>query len=154
MAYNRTSALNLRPSDRCRKLVKQFEGLRLQSYIDAAGHRTIGYGRLLNPGPVIAISKDQAERYLDADLARIAAGVREAVTVPLAQYEFDALVSFAYNVGVGNLKKSTLLKLLNEGRYDRVPGQFPRWNKAGGRVLKGLVERRRIERAIFSGLPY
>ncbi len=75
----------------------------------------------------------------------------EAVKVPLAQHEFDALVAFAYNVGLGAFRKSTLLRLLNKGDKASAAKQFDRWNKAGGKMLAGLTRRRAAERAMFEG---
>ena len=154
MASDNRVPYGLQPSPRIAKLVKQFEGLRLQSYKDVAGHRTIGWGHLLPPGPVEVWTKEQAERVFAKDLADHARAVDDLVTVPLHQYEFDALVSFVFNVGSGAFAKSTMLKMLNQKQYGRVPGQFGRWNKAGGKVVKGLTERRRIERAIWLNEPW
>jgi lysozyme len=73
------------------------------------------------------------------------------VTTPLSQNQFDALVSWVYNLGGGNLKASTLLKVLNSGDFNGVPAQLMRWNKAGGKVLEGLTRRRQAEADLFSG---
>ena len=73
------------------------------------------------------------------------------VTVPLHQHQFDALVSWTYNLGPTNLKSSTLLAVLNQGKYDEVPAQIMRWNKAGGKELEGLTRRRQAEADMFAG---
>ncbi|OHX15768.1 muraminidase [Chromobacterium amazonense] len=131
-------------------LIKQSEGLRLSAYQDQVGVWTIGYG---HTGPDVAagltISADQAEQLLQGDLARFEQGVSALVTVLLNANQFSALVSFSYNLGLGNLQSSTLLKLLNQGDYQGAAGQFPLWDKAGGNVLPGLQKRRLAEQALF-----
>jgi len=77
--------------------------------------------------------------------------VNSLVTVPMNQCQFDALVSWVYNLGPANLKKSSMLRVLNEGKYDEVPAQIKRWNKAGGKVLDGLIRRRQAEAEMFEG---
>lgn len=133
------------------RLIKEFEGLRLAKYLDAVGKWTIGYGHLILPNENYdqPISLDVANALLRADLKRTEEGVRNSVTVTINQNQFDALVSFAFNLGVGNLKNSTLLRLLNEGNIFAAADQFLRWNKAGGRELPGLTRRRRAERDLF-----
>lgn len=133
------------------RLIKDFEGLRLAKYLDAVGKWTIGYGHLILPNENYdqPISLDVANALLRADLKRTEEGVRNSVTVAINQNQFDALVSFAFNLGVGNLKSSTLLRLLNEGNIFAAADQFLRWNKAGGRELPGLTRRRRAERDLF-----
>jgi len=133
------------------RLIKEFEGLRLAKYLDAVGKWTIGYGHLILPNENYdqPISLDIANALLRADLKRTEEGVRNSVTVTINQNQFDALVSFAFNLGVSNLKSSTLLRLLNEGNIFAAADQFLRWNKAGGRELPGLTRRRRAERDLF-----
>ena len=77
--------------------------------------------------------------------------VEDAVEVPLHQNQFDALVSWTYNLGPSNLNRSTMLKVLNRGHYEEVPAQICRWNKAGGKVLEGLTRRRNAESLLFEG---
>jgi lysozyme len=142
--------------------IARFEGFRGQLYNDAAGHATIGYGHLVHHGPIDGsepaefrkgISQDRALELLQADAAKAAAEIARSVKVPLDQHQFDALVSFAFNVGNGAFRESTLLRLLNEGRYDAVEAQLARWNKAGGKTLQGLVNRRAAEAKLFLGRP-
>lgn len=137
------------------KLIKDFEGLRLQPYVDAVGIPTIGYGNTyyengakvkLTDEP---ITEQRATELLQYVLTRYEDAVNRYVQVPMTQNQFDALVSFAYNVGNENLRKSTLLKLLNRGQPALAAQQFTRWNRAGGKVLKGLVRRRAAEMALF-----
>ncbi|WP_140921452.1 lysozyme [Limnobaculum xujianqingii] len=130
-------------------LIKEFEGCRLKAYVCPAGVLTIGYGHTdqVKRGDEITIS--QAERYLRGDLVKFEADVSRLVRVPLTQGQFDALVSFAYNVGSRALSTSTLLKKLNAQDYIGAAHEFQRWNKADGKVLDGLVKRRRMERRRF-----
>lgn len=95
------------------------------------------------------ITQQQADDYLRRDVRQFERAVARQVRVPLTQGQFDALVSFAFNLGEGALAQSTLLRLLNAGDYAGAAAQFDRWNKAGGRVLPGLVRRRAAERALF-----
>lgn len=131
-------------------LIKQFEGLELKAYKDSVGVVTIGYG---STGPHVSmgmvITQEQAESLLKQDVSRFEKGVSELVKVPLNQNQFDALVSFSFNLGLGNLKSSTLLRKLNFLDYVGAANEFPRWNKAGGVVLKGLTRRREAEKALF-----
>ncbi|MGR2682942.1 lysozyme [Chromobacterium haemolyticum] len=132
------------------KLIQQFEGLRLKAYQDAVGVWTIGYGHTgpdVTPG--LVITQAQADALLARDLSRFETGVTRLVQVPLHQNQFDALVSFSYNLGLGSLQNSTLLRLLNQRDYAGAAAQFPRWNKAGGKVLPGLTRRRAAEQALF-----
>lgn len=136
-------------------LIKQFEGLSLKPYSDAVGVPTIGYGntyyengvkvRLSDP----AITEERATELLRHTVCHYENAVNDVVKVPMTQNQFDALVSFTYNLGAGSLQRSTLLRLLNQGNYQAAADQFTRWNRAGGRVLRGLTRRREAERALF-----
>jgi len=97
----------------------------------------------------MTITTEQAERMLQNDIARFEPELENLVKVPLNQNQWDALMSFVYNLGSANLASSTLLKLLNAGDYARAADQFPRWNKAGGKELPGLTKRRAAEQALF-----
>ncbi len=131
-------------------LIKSFEGLELKAYKDSVGVLTIGYG---STGPHVheglVITEEQAEAILKTDISRFERGVTELVKVPLNQNQFDALVSFSFNLGLGNLKSSTLLRKLNSLDYSGAANEFTRWNKAGGRVLTGLTRRREAEKKLF-----
>lgn len=133
-------------------LIKSFEGLRLKAYRDPVGIWTIGYGTTRDVRPDMSISEAEAEQLLQQDLIRFEQAISEAVVAPVNDNQFSALVSFTYNVGSGALRSSTLLKLLND-RQDihGAADEFPRWNRAGGRVLEGLTRRRNAERALFLG---
>jgi len=153
-------------SQNARKLLAQWEGVRNAVYDDAAGLPTIGVGHLLTQdeldsgtieinGQVVeyrhGLSDQQVLDLLSQDLVGFVKAVDKAVQVPLSQNQFDALVSFAFNVGTGAFEKSTLLKVLNQGQYDQVPGQLRRWVKADGKTVDGLVNRREKEIALWNG---
>lgn len=141
----------MRTSQKGVGLIKSFEGLRLKSYQDSVGVWTIGYGTTRGITAGMSINNEQAERMLANDIGRFEPEIERLVKVGLSQNQWDALMSFIYNLGAANLASSTLLKLLNSGDYAGAAEQFPRWNKAGGQVLAGLTKRRASERAIFLG---
>jgi lysozyme len=137
------------------ELIKQFEGLELEAYPDpgTGGEPwTIGYGHT-NPGKIKKGDKlkteQEAEELLVKDIARFEDGVNQLVRQPISLNQFSALVSFSFNVGLGNLKSSTLLALVNTNKFPEAALQFERWNKAAGRILPGLVRRRKAEAALF-----
>jgi|TARA_B100001094_G_scaffold258340_1_gene258120 lysozyme len=132
-------------------LIKKFEGCKLEAYLDAVDVPTIAYGRTKDVKIGDICTQQQAEDWLEEELVEYAGYVEKAVTVPLEQNQFDALVSWTYNLGPSNLNRSTALKLLNMSEYDGVPAQLKRWNKAGGKVLDGLVRRREAEAEMFKG---
>ena len=138
-------------SDKGIYAIKKFEGCELIAYQDAVGVWTIGYGHTKGVSEGDIISSAQAEALLLKELKEYENYVHELVEVPLHQYQFDALVSWTYNLGPTNLKSSTMLKVLNEGKYNEVPDQMRRWNRAGGKVLEGLVIRRDHEAKLFAG---
>lgn len=149
------------PSESCVNLVKHFEGLHklqkdgsVKAYKCPAGIWTIGYGHTEGVTEDMVITKEEAEDLLLEDLTDFSKQVLAVVRVPMSQAQFDALVSFTYNVGIGNLKASTLLKKLNAGDYDGAAAEFPKWNKArvDGQLqpLAGLTRRRTAEAALFA----
>jgi lysozyme len=157
----RKPAAQRKTSDKAVHFIASFEGFRSLPYNDPAGHATIGYGHLLHLGPVTAfdkkryphgISQPAAFKLLRKDIVRYADAVRANVKVKLYQHEFDALVSFAFNVGIGAFRSSTLLRHLNRGDYNSVPKQLQRW--VHGRVIPGLVRRRKAEALMFSKGKY
>ena len=141
----------MRTSPKGISLIKSFEGLRLKSYQDSVSVWTIGYGTTRGIGPGVTITNEQAERMLMNDIAGFEPELDKLAKVPLSQNQWDALMSFVYNLGAANLGSSTLLKLLNAKDYAAAADQFPRWNKAGGQVLAGLTKRRAAECAMFLG---
>jgi GH24 family phage-related lysozyme (muramidase) len=136
------------------RLLKSFEGLRLEAYQDPVGVWTIGYGTTTGVRPGMVITEAEAESLLRRDLARFENAVADLVNVPVNDNQFSALVSFTYNVGEGALASSTLLRLLNQRDYSGTADQLLRWNRAGGAELPGLTRRRRAERALFLGQDY
>lgn len=135
--------------------LKEHEGLRLQAYRDTGGVWTIGYGTIkINGKPVeqgMTCTREQAEQWLYADLAWAQTAVNKLVRATLAQHQYDALVSFVYNIGEEAFTKSTMLRKLNAQDYVGAAKEFDRWVNDNGKVVKGLVARRRIERDMFEG---
>ena len=141
--------------------IKQWEGLRTIAYKDGGGVWTIGYGHTsdsnLKVVPGLTITEAKAEELLRIDLREAEQIVNKEVKVPLNVNQFDALVSFVFNVGPGNPKTkapgfltSTLLRKLNAGDYDAVPAELARWNKDNGKVVNGLTRRRAAEAALWN----
>ena len=141
----------MKTSEKGIELIKHFEGCRLEPYRCSADVLTIGYGHTRNVIENMKITEDTAEALLQQDLKDFEDHVTSLSQVELNQDQFDALVSWTFNLGETNLKNSTLLKVLNENKHDEVPAQIRRWNKAGGRVLEGLVRRREAEALLFEG---
>lgn len=134
-------------------IIKKWEGLRLTAYPDPAtggAPWTIGYGQT-GPGIVKGThwTQAQADAALVAEVVSRGKAVDACVTVPLTPGQKAAIVSLVYNIGLANFRKSTLLTLLNKGSYSGAANQFPRWNRAAGRVMPGLTSRRAEERALF-----
>lgn len=137
-----------------RAAIMQREGVVLTAYKDSVGILTIGVGHTSAAGPPkvtagLKITQAEAASILSRDLAQFEAAVNAAVKAPVNQNEFDALVSLAFNIGVGAFKKSTLVRKLNAGDRSGAADQFLVWNKAGGKTLQGLVNRRKAERLQF-----
>lgn len=156
----RRPASELRLSSQGAALIAEFEGKSNVLYNDPVGHCTVGIGHLVHEGPIdgresearFATGLTDEECYklfIDEDVPRYEQPVRNLITVPLSNSEFDALVSFTYNVGAGALEESTLRRLLNEGDYEGAANEFGNWTKAEGEVLEGLVRRREREAAYF-----
>jgi len=144
----------MRTSENGKNLIKQSEGIRLEAYKDVVGIPTIGYGttRVKNQ-PVqmgTKITLQEAEDYLSSDLIPFEESVNKLVSTTLNQNQFDALVSFVYNLGAGSLKSSTLLKKINANLFKEAALEFLKWNKAGGKVVPGLTTRRQAESKLFS----
>jgi len=131
------------------ELIRHFEGCRFDAYLCPAGVWTIGYGHTADVKEGDSIDQEAAEAFLIEDLEKFEQAVTRLVEVPLTQQQFDALVSWTFNLGAGNLAESTLLRKLNNYQYAEVPEQMMRWVRAGGKVLEGLVKRRAAEAALF-----
>ncbi len=132
------------------KILKFFEGCRLTAYQDSVGVWTIGYGHTKGVHAGMSITQEEAEQMLLTELEEYEGYIEKYVTVPLTQNQFDALVVWVYNLGPTNLRRSTLLKELNSGNYTAAGKEITKWNKAGGKVLAGLVKRREAEAELFN----
>ncbi|HCD1613123.1 TPA: lysozyme [Serratia marcescens] len=136
------------------ELIKRFEGQRLKAYQDSVGVWTIGYGWTQpvdgkKVGPGMQIDQATADRLLKCGVVQYEQGVNQLVKARITQGQFDALVSFAYNLGLRSLSTSTLLQKLNDGDKQGAAGEFGKWVNAGGKRLAGLVARRAAEREMF-----
>jgi len=130
-------------------LIQSFESLRLQAYQDQRGIWSIGWGHT----PAVEYQEttpEEADEWFAQDTQAACNGVMRTVDVPMSQNQFDALVSFTYNVGVGSEAHSTLVGLLNQGKYDLAAAQFSFWNHVNGQVDLGLTRRRAAEQALFN----
>lgn len=135
--------------EKAKALIREFEGLRLEAYRCPAGVLTIGYGHTSNVKEGMSITEAEAEQLLNTDVESAAAQVKFAVKVELNANQLDALIDFVFNLGIGNLRSSTLLKKLNTGDYSGAAEEFSKWVYSGKTVLPGLVRRREIEKQLF-----
>ena len=142
-------------SEKGLELIKQYEGFCPTPYLCPAGKLTIGYGHVIAFGEKFSdgiITKEKAEMLLKQDVSVVEKTLDNLVITQLLQNQFDALVSFIYNVGSKAFEKSTLLRLLNENKLDLATEEFSKWVFAGGVVQKGLIRRRSAEKLMFLGL--
>lgn len=136
-------------------MIKHHEGVRLDPYQCPAGLWTVGVGHLIGNGKSLPedwnkkFTMKEVDNILADDLIRFENGINRLTSVSLTQGQFDALVSFSFNVGLGNYQASTLRAKLNRGDYEGASNEFPKWRRGGGRVLPGLVKRRADERNLF-----
>ena len=131
-------------------LIKDYEGLRLTPYLCPARVWTIGYGHTRTVHAGMKITPQEADALLQDDLRLVERATQRLVQVTLNDNQFAALVSFTFNVGIGNLERSTLLSLLNRGWYEQVPAQLMRWDRASGEPLGGLSRRRAAEARLWN----
>lgn len=131
------------------KLIKFFEGCKLDAYYCPSNVLTIGYGHTKTVHEGMTITQEEADNLLNLDIREFEKYVQSIVKVPLKQHQFDALVSWTFNLGPYNLMNSTLLKELNSSNYSKVPSEIKRWNKSNNKVLDGLVKRREAEAKMF-----
>ncbi len=141
-------------SDKGLELIKKYEGFRSKVYKDAVGLPTIGFGTLIDTKEeqylkTKIITEAEATQLLKYDVAKFEKAINDLVNVTLNQNQYDSLCTFTYNVGIGNFKSSTLLKLINQSKFKEAAEQFVRWNKAGGKELVGLTKRRLSEKELF-----
>lgn len=142
-------------SEKGLELIKQYEGFSATIYLCPAGKLTIGYGHVIASGDKFsgrAITKEKAEILLKQDVSTVEKTLADLIISQLLQNQFDALVSFVYNVGSKAFEKSTLLRLLNKNKLDLAAEEFSRWIFAGGVAQKGLIRRRSAEKLMFLGL--
>ena len=138
-------------------LIKRFEGFSATPYLCPAGWWTIGWGAIRGPNgqPVTAatppVTEEEAETLLRRDVAVAERAVLRLVTIPLSDGRFDALTSFAFNLGGGALQRSTLRRKVNREEHDDVPDEFRKWVWGGGRKLPGLIRRREAEAVLYIG---
>lgn len=135
--------------EKAKALIKEFEGLRLNAYRCPAGVLTIGYGHTSGVKEGMSITEVEANALLDQDVSIAAEQVKSVVKVNLNANQLDALIDFVFNLGIGNLRSSTLLKKLNAGDYTGAAEEFSKWIYSGKTVLPGLVRRREIEKQLF-----
>jgi lysozyme len=141
-------------------LIKQWEGCELTAYQCSAGVWTIGYGITaaadvgIKPTQGQTITQNRAEELLRLAVDKFAVGVDELITANVNANQFGACVSLAFNIGMGAFAKSTVLRELNAGNYDKAATAFKLWNRAGGVVSKGLVNRREAEMQLFLRVPF
>lgn len=143
------SSYAMRISDAGLSIIKRFEGLRLVAYRDGGEVWTCGWGHTRDVGRLTTCTKEQAEAWLREDVASAEMAVNKLVEMPLKQNQYDALVSWVFNVGIGAFGKSTLLKRLNQGEMELAADEILRWNKDNGKVVPGLANRRKEERELF-----
>jgi lysozyme len=131
-------------------LLKKLEGFEPCVYKDVGCINTIGYGTLWKPGMPENVTEEEAVQLMLADVKPSEETINSLVQVPLTQNQFDALVLFVYNVGKTAFKNSTLLRKLNEGKFVEAANEFPRWSLVKGAHVKGLLNRRLQEQALFN----
>jgi len=146
----------MKPSEKCYEIIKQFEGCRLKAYKDSAGVWTVGYGTIMYPNGIKVkegdiCTQDEAVTFLKYEVILKSQSVNAFTSnYNLTQNQFDALVSFAYNLGVGALQKSALLKKIKHNPNDpSIEVEFMKWVNAGGKKIKGLVKRRQQEATLY-----
>lgn len=141
----------MKTSERGLSLIKEFEGFSPVIYLCPAGKPTIGHGHVVRDETFVQpISEHEAENLLLADLSdRYEPAVLKLIDAEITQGQFDALVSFVYNLGASNLERSTLRKKLNAGDYNGAAEEFERWTLCNGKPLAGLIRRRQAERSLF-----
>lgn len=133
-------------------LIKRFESFRAEKYVCPAGYPTIGWGHVIRLGEDLQeISEAEGETLLFGDITKTERAMERLIKVPLGDCQWDALVSFTFNVGSGALQRSTLRQKVNREEHAEVPDEFVKWIYAGGRPLRGLVRRRILEATLYAG---
>ena len=136
-------------SEKGLQLIKKFEGFRSEAYYCTSGVLTIGYGHTQGVEENDTCTMEEATEFLKKDVEKAERTINDLVKCELNQNQFDALVSFVYNIGRENFRRSSMLKFLNSNHYPLSSGQFDRWIHSRGKVVQGLVKRRAAEKALF-----
>jgi len=144
----------MRTSEPGKEFIKDFEGCKLEAYQCSGGVWTIGYGHTRHVQEGDKITNKEADAFLVKDIEMVEHHVDRLVNVHLLRNEWDAIVSWCFNLGCGNLRSSTMLRVINSGDIDKVSEQIVRWDKAGGKVVAGLTRRRKAEAELFDNAVY
>ena len=144
----------MRTSESGKKFIKDFEGCKLEAYQCSGGSWTIGYGHTRNVQEGDKITNKEADAFLIKDIEMVEHHVNRLINVHLLTNQWDAVVSWCFNLGCGNLRASTMLRVINAGDIDKVSEQIVRWDKAGGKVVAGLTRRRKAEAELFDNAVY
>ncbi len=131
-------------------LIKSLEGFKAEPYICSGGYKTIGYGHVILSNEYDVITESEADVILFKDIAKAKESVCRNIEIKLKQCQFDALVSFTFNVGGAALQRSTLRQKINRSEHDLIPKELQKWVYAGGRIIPGLIKRRIIEAEVYS----
>jgi lysozyme len=149
----RAKAIDLVPSTVAIAQIERLEGLRLEAYEDVGGVRTIGYGHTFGVTPHEVIDEYEAEQLLIADLNRTKLNTDAAITVMLMQHEYDALMSFAYNIGATKFARSDVLRHVNSGNIEKAGQAMLTWSHVNHKLVWGLLQRRKLERRWLTANP-
>jgi lysozyme len=145
----------MRVNDKALEIIKAFEGFSSVPYLDPIGIATIGFGSIwdINGDRItmrhVPINNDEATELLRKEVHHVEAAIKKLISAELTENMFSAIGSLTYNIGTGNLQRSTLRIKINRGKYLDAADEFPKWRRAGGKILKGLVRRRAVERTLF-----
>lgn len=153
-AEKRLAPSMLRPSAGCKAFIKRWEELRLKAYQDQGGVWTIGWGHTAGVRMGDLITEEQAESFFKNDISEPMRVLSAEKSIVLYQHEYDALVSFIYNIGPAQWSSSTMRRALKMGRHDLAADEFKRWNKVKGKISRGLVRRRHDEEQMFNSATY
>jgi len=144
----------MQTSEKGKEFIKHFEGCKLEAYQCSGDVWTIGCGHTRGVEEGDKISKKQADALLSADIEMVETHVQRLITVDLNQSQWDAIVSWCFNLGCGNLRASTMLQVINSGDLDKVSEQIIRWDKVGKKAVAGLTRRRKAEADLFDNGVY
>ena len=144
----------MQTSEKGKEFIKHFEGCKLEAYQCSGDVWTIGCGHTRGVEEGDKISKKQADAFLSADIEMVETHVKRLITVDLDQSQWDAIVSWCFNLGCGNLRASTMLQVINLGELDKVSKQIIRWDKVGKKAVAGLTRRRKAEADLFDNGVY